>query len=135
MQVRGKVATCLAASAAKMTAEQWRSYPGKPLLVAAGKLVSDNTPEARDSAKSLISILRGAFEGSATTSDHEVAADAYLSVTASFHTLAQDTACLRSDLLLGLHSTQIQNDVRSMQHISECLQGINLQHDMLLDLL
>lgn len=56
----------------------------QPLLVVAGKLVSDNTPEARDSAKSLISILRGAFEVSASTPDHEVAAGAHLSVTASF---------------------------------------------------
>ncbi len=80
MQVRGKVATCLAASAAEMTAEQWQRYPTKQLLVVAGKLVSDNTPEARDSAKSLISILRGAFEGSASASDHEVATDAHLNV-------------------------------------------------------
>ncbi|CAL5223056.1 g5513 [Coccomyxa viridis] len=70
-KVRGKVATCLAASAAEMTPEQWQGYPAKPLLVVAGKLVSDNTPEARDSAKSLISILRGAFEVSASTPDHE----------------------------------------------------------------
>ena len=62
----------MAASAAEMTPEQWQSFPAKQLLVVAGKLVSDNTPEARDSAKSLISILRGAFEGSESTSDHEV---------------------------------------------------------------
>lgn len=92
MQVRGKVATCLAASAAEMTAEQWQGYPAKQLLVVAGKLVSDNTPEARDSAKSLISILRGAFEGSATASDHEVAADAYLSITALFSHIIQGPA-------------------------------------------
>ncbi len=66
------MATCLAASAAEMTPEQWQGYPAKPLLVVAGKLVSDNTPEARDSAKSLISILRGAFEVSASAPDHEV---------------------------------------------------------------
>ena len=75
VQVRGKVATCLAASAAEMTPEQWRSFHAKQLLVVAGKLVSDNTPEARDSAKNLISILRGAFESSVSTSDHEVGAD------------------------------------------------------------
>ena len=71
VQVRGKVATCLAASATQMTPEQWHNYPSKQLLVVAGKLVSDNTPEARDSAKSLISILKGAFEDAATARDHE----------------------------------------------------------------
>ena len=68
------MATCLAASAAEMTPEQWHSYPTKHLLVVAGKLVSDNIPEARDSAKSLISILKGAFEDAASASDHEVGA-------------------------------------------------------------
>ena len=66
------MSTCLAASATSMTPEQWQAYSTKQLLVAAGKLVSDNTPEARDSAKSLIGILRGAFEESASASDHEV---------------------------------------------------------------
>ena len=70
--MRGKVATCLAASATQMTLEQWHGYPSKQLLVVAGKLVCDNTPEARDSAKSLISILKSAFEDAATTPDHEV---------------------------------------------------------------
>ena len=78
MQVRGKVATCLAASAAEMRLEDWQGYPAKQLLVVAGKLVSDNTPEARDSAKSLIAILRGAFEGLQMVSDHEVGTDAMI---------------------------------------------------------
>ena len=72
VQVRGKVATCLEASATQMTPQQWHSYPSKQLLVVAGKLVSDNTPEARDSAKSLISVLKSAFEDAATAPDHEV---------------------------------------------------------------
>lgn len=66
------MAACLAASAAEMRSEQWQGYPAKQLLVVAGKLVSDNTPEARDSAKSLIAILRGAFKDSLTPSAHEV---------------------------------------------------------------
>lgn len=65
MQVRGKVAVSLAASAAKMTPEQWAGHDRAALLQAAGKLVCDNTPEARDAAKRLIALLRDAFESSA----------------------------------------------------------------------
>ncbi|CAL8462750.1 g2283 [Coccomyxa elongata] len=63
-KVRGKVAVSLAASAAKMTPEQWARLDHAPLLQAAGKLVSDNTPEAREAAKRLISMLRDAFDAS-----------------------------------------------------------------------
>ena len=61
-QVRGKVAVSLAASAGRMSPEQWATYNSTPLLRAAGKLVADNTPEARDAAKRLVGLLRGAFE-------------------------------------------------------------------------
>ena len=54
-------AKCLAATAAHMTAEQWQLYSTKQLLSAAGKLVSDNTPEARGAAKGLIGTMQGAF--------------------------------------------------------------------------
>lgn len=63
--MRGKVAISLAATAARMSGEQWAGYDAAPLLQAAGKLVSDNTPEARDAAKKLISLLRSAFDASA----------------------------------------------------------------------
>jgi hypothetical protein len=61
-QVRGKVAVSLAASAQRMSAQLWAGYEATPLLRAAGKLVVDNTPEARDAAKRLIALLRDAFE-------------------------------------------------------------------------
>lgn len=68
-QVRGKVAVSLAASATNMTPENWAGYGNSaPLLKAAGKLVSDNTPEARDAAKKLIVILRDAFDAAACAS-------------------------------------------------------------------
>lgn len=63
--MRGKVAVSLAASASKMSAEQWAGHDRKALLQAAGRLVCDNTPEARDAAKRLIALLRDAFDASA----------------------------------------------------------------------
>ena len=71
-QVRATTAKCLAATASHMTAEQWQLYSTKQLLVAAGKLVSDNTPEARGAAKGLISTMKGAYTESAKSSIHEV---------------------------------------------------------------
>ena len=62
--MRGKVAVSLAASAARMSREQWAGYEHEPLLRATGRLVGDNTPEARDSARRLVALLRDAFEGS-----------------------------------------------------------------------
>ncbi|KAK9907772.1 hypothetical protein WJX75_009714 [Coccomyxa subellipsoidea] len=64
-KVRGKVAVSLAASASKMSAEQWAGHDRAALLRAAGRLVCDNTPEARDAAKRLIALLRDAFDASA----------------------------------------------------------------------
>lgn len=55
-----------------MTTEQWQLYFTKQLLATAGKLVCDNTPEARGSAKSLISTMKGAFTESAQSSEFEV---------------------------------------------------------------
>lgn len=46
--MRAKVAVSLAASAARMFPAQWAGYDHEPLLRAAGRLVGDNTPEARD---------------------------------------------------------------------------------------
>ena len=54
-----------------MTAEQWQLYSSKQLLAAAGKLVADNTPEARGAAKGLIGTMQGAFSESAQSSRHE----------------------------------------------------------------
>ena len=55
-----------------MTAEQWQHYSTKQLLVTAGKLVSDNTPEARGAAKGLIGTMKGAYTESAQSSKYEV---------------------------------------------------------------
>lgn len=62
------MAVSLAASACRMTPEQWAAYSSAPLLRAAGKLVADNTPEARDAAKRLVALLRGAFEAAGEAS-------------------------------------------------------------------
>lgn len=75
-QVRGKVAVSLAASAARMSPGQWAGYNAEPLLRAAGKLVGDNTPEARDSARRLVALLRDAFEASAAAAHPSRACDA-----------------------------------------------------------
>ena len=71
-QVRATTAKCLAATATHMTAEQWQLYATKQLLAAAGKLVSDNTPEARGAAKGLIGTMQGAFTESTQSSRYEV---------------------------------------------------------------
>ena len=55
-----------------MSAQQWQLYSTKQLLATAGKLVSDNTPEARGAAKGLIGTMKGAFTESAQSSKHEV---------------------------------------------------------------
>lgn len=55
-----------------MGSEQWAGYNSAPLLKAASKLVSDNTPEARDAAKKLIGHLQSAFEAAASAETSEV---------------------------------------------------------------
>ena len=61
-----------------MTAEQWQLYSTKQLLAMAGRLVSDNTPEARGAAKGLIGTMKGAFTESAQYLKYEVCSDTLL---------------------------------------------------------
>ena len=56
LQIRGAAATVLATLAQRLQTEEWRDLGVQKLLGIAGKLVSDNTPEARTAAKKLIAL-------------------------------------------------------------------------------
>jgi hypothetical protein len=60
-KVRGKAGGAAAAAVARMDSAAVAAYGLPRLLQAASKLVTDNTPDARDSAKRVISCLRAAF--------------------------------------------------------------------------
>ncbi|KAI7837337.1 hypothetical protein COHA_008852 [Chlorella ohadii] len=60
-KVRGKAGGAAAAAVARMEPAAVAAYGLPRLLQAAGKLVTDNTPDARDSAKRVIGCLRAAF--------------------------------------------------------------------------
>lgn len=58
VQIRGIAAMVLEICSQRLRADDWRELGVVDLLAIAGKLVSDNTPEARNAAKKLIAILR-----------------------------------------------------------------------------
>lgn len=60
-QIRGAAALVLLASAKRLSSEEWRVLGVEQLLAIAGKLVSDNTLDARNAAKHLISLLRNVY--------------------------------------------------------------------------
>lgn len=60
-RVRGKAGAALADSVARMRPADVLAFGHAALLKVAGKLVTDNTPDARDAAKRLIGLLRAAF--------------------------------------------------------------------------
>eukprot|EP00899_Mesostigma_viride_P020708 jgi/Mesvir1/28639/Mv15064-RA.1 len=59
-RVRAKAATCLADSTARMGLEGILSFGLGSLLSAAGSLLSDSLPEARDSSRRLVALLHSA---------------------------------------------------------------------------
>ena len=61
LKVRGATAVVLLASAEQLQAEDWEVLGTEQLLKIAGKLVSDNTPDARNAAKKLIVLLKTAY--------------------------------------------------------------------------
>lgn len=62
-----QVAVVVAAAMQRMTPEELAATNVDGLLEAAGKLLSDNTPEARESARQMIPLLRGAYEVTSTS--------------------------------------------------------------------
>jgi hypothetical protein len=60
-RVRGKAGTALADAVARMRPADVLAFGHAALLKVAGKMVTDNTPDARDAAKRLIGLLRAAF--------------------------------------------------------------------------
>ena len=61
-KVRGKAATVAAACVARLQPEEAHEYGLASLLVAAAKLVTDNTPEAREGAKKMVMAVKTAFD-------------------------------------------------------------------------
>ena len=51
----------LLACAERLRAEEWKVLGVEQLLGIGGKLVSDNTPDARNAAKKLITLLRTVY--------------------------------------------------------------------------
>lgn len=56
------MATVTAAAAEHMTADGWRAQGIEPLLRVAGKFITDNTPDARNAAKSLVATIHAAYK-------------------------------------------------------------------------
>ena len=59
--MRGATAVVLLTCAERLQAEDWEALGIEQLLKIAGKLVSDNTPDARNAAKKLIVLLKVAY--------------------------------------------------------------------------
>ncbi len=60
--MRGAAAVVLLATAERLQAEDWESLGTEQLLKVSGKLVSDNTPDARNAAKKLILLLKTTYD-------------------------------------------------------------------------
>jgi hypothetical protein len=60
-KVRGKAAGAVAEAVARMRPTDLLAFGHPQLLKVAGKLVTDNTPDARDGAKKVIAMLKTAF--------------------------------------------------------------------------
>ena len=59
--MRGAAAIVLLTCAERLQAEDWKTLGTEQLLKIAGKLVSDNTPDARNAAKKIIVLLKTAY--------------------------------------------------------------------------
>lgn len=60
--MRGASAVVVSAAAERMSPREWREVGLEKMLGVAGKLVSDNTPEARNAAKKVIGLLKAAYD-------------------------------------------------------------------------
>lgn len=63
-KVRGRTCTAIALAAGKLTPASTFDFGMPKLLTVAGKLLTDNTPEAREGAKKVASIVKTAFDDS-----------------------------------------------------------------------
>ncbi|KFM28793.1 hypothetical protein F751_6314 [Auxenochlorella protothecoides] len=61
-KVRGRTAIVLSLAQARVQDNTLRGIPVPSLLAASGRLLTDNTPEAREAAKKLLAHVRAAFE-------------------------------------------------------------------------
>ena len=62
MQVRGVTASLLADSLERLPSSEWPKKESDDILKAVAKLISDNTPDARNAAKKIISLLQTAYD-------------------------------------------------------------------------
>lgn len=74
-KVRAQVATVLTAAAQQMIPEDLASYGSDKLLKVSGTLVTDNTPEARNAARELLTMLRTSHDVSGPLSSAPSATD------------------------------------------------------------
>ena len=66
--MRGASAVVVSLAAARMDAAEWREVGLEKMLGVAGRLVTDNTPEARNAAKKLIVVLKDTYDQQASSS-------------------------------------------------------------------
>jgi hypothetical protein len=62
MKVRGKAAAVVAVCVGRLSAAEAHAYGLESLLTAAARLITDNTPDARDAAKKVAAAVKAAFE-------------------------------------------------------------------------